>query len=168
MTVIRPESPDDAPAIRAVHRAAFPTDDEAELVADLRDEATFDPDFSLVAVREGRVVGHVVCSPVGLPADPGAAALVLGPIGVVPGEQGAGIGSDLVEAVLDGAAGAGVDHVFLHGSPAFYSRFGFEPAGRYGFENPFDTPTAEFQVWLLSERQPGGGPLDYPAAFAAV
>ena len=65
----------------------------------------------------------------------------------------------------EAARRAGVDGVFLHGAPSFYRRFGFQPAGDHGFENPFDTPPEVFMLALLSDRTPPGGPLEYPAAF---
>jgi putative acetyltransferase len=60
--VIRAESPADAAAVRAVHKAAFPTDVEARLVDAIR--ANGNDRVSLVAEAQARIVGHVLFSPV--------------------------------------------------------------------------------------------------------
>jgi putative acetyltransferase len=59
--LVRRATPDDFPAIDAIHRSAFPTDVEARLVALLigRGKAT----ISLVAEIDGQVVGHILFSP---------------------------------------------------------------------------------------------------------
>ena len=62
MNSVRSELPADYPAVFAIHRRAFGRDNEAELVEALRRAA--DPQISLVAIREGRVVGHIFFSPV--------------------------------------------------------------------------------------------------------
>ena len=62
MWTIRPEQGDDEAAVRAVHRAAFPTDAEARLVDRLR--STGQARVSLVAEAAGAVVGHILFSPV--------------------------------------------------------------------------------------------------------
>ncbi|MCT9095770.1 GNAT family N-acetyltransferase [Haloarchaeobius sp. HME9146] len=174
MCQYRPETAADRAAVEAVHRAAFPTDDEAELVAALRESEAFVPDLSIVADDGGRVVGHVLFTEVSVTAgDAGSdaahsdAALTLAPVAVHPDRQGEGIGSDLVRHGLAACAAAGYDLVVLHGDPAFYSRFGFEPATPYGLDHPFKLPDEDFQVrWLGEERDERiGGRVTYDAAF---
>jgi putative acetyltransferase len=166
MPSITTESPGDGDAIRAVHRDAFASDDEAELVDRLRAAESFDPARSLVAREGATVVGHALLSPV----DGAGAwdALVLAPVAVAPPWQGEGVGSALVREALDRAREDGWDAEFLHGSPAFYSRFGFRPAGELGFENPFDTPPEEFLVAVFTERSSPGGAVTYPGAFEGL
>ena len=174
MVRISQESPDDESAVEAVHAAAFPSEDEAELVAALRQTDAFDPSLSLVARDDGHdaspdddgdVVGHVLCSRVRVETDPSIRALTLAPVAVHPDVQGQGIGSSLVRTALDTAAEAGFDLVFLHGDPAFYSRFGFHPGGIRGFENPFETPPEVFMVATVGDDADDGGPLSYPEPF---
>ena len=64
MLVIRKEGTHDADAIRRVHRAAFGGADPVEvgLVDALRADVGWLPHLSLVAVRDGAVVGHVVAT----------------------------------------------------------------------------------------------------------
>ncbi|KAB1198298.1 MULTISPECIES: GNAT family N-acetyltransferase [Haloferax] len=165
MVLISPETPAEESAVESVHAAAFPTDDEAKLVAALRQTDAFVPSLSLVARDGDDVVGHVLCTRVSLEADPSVRALTLAPVGVLPDEQGQGIGSSLVQTALDTAADEGFDLVFLHGDPDFYSQFGFHPAGIRGFENPFETPPEVFMVAVVGENAGEGGALSYPAPF---
>lgn len=181
MTKITAESPGDDAGIRAVHRSAFPGDDEAELVDNLRESAAFDPSLSLVARDGGSVIGHALLTPVEVDSversgvdnrtesvDDEWEALVLAPVAVAPPCQDEGVGSELISASLNRARRDDRDAVFLHGSPAFYPRFGFRPAGELGFENPFDTPAPEFMVAVLTDAEPPGGRLCYPAAFDSL
>ncbi|HET9405199.1 MAG TPA: N-acetyltransferase, partial [Burkholderiales bacterium] len=69
MVTIRPEQPDDIPAVRRVHEAAFPTAEEAKLVDRLRTNGK--AAVSLVAHDKDGIVGHILFSPVTL--DPPAA-----------------------------------------------------------------------------------------------
>jgi predicted N-acetyltransferase YhbS len=127
---IRLEEPDDRAASLEVERAAFGSDTEAGIVEAVRDE---DGSFALVAEEEGEIVGHVQLSRVWVGADQ---VLGLGPIGVLPGRQGAGIGSALMGAALTEARARGEVAVLLFGDPSFYSRFGFEPGITFGVPNP--------------------------------
>ncbi|MEV0083214.1 GNAT family N-acetyltransferase [Saccharopolyspora sp. NPDC050642] len=92
--LIRREIPAGVAAIRAVHSAAFAKTAqpgqapvEPGLVDALRAGDAWLPELSLVAERDGEVVGHVVCSRAHVGATP---ALGLGPIGVLPSLQGKG------------------------------------------------------------------------------
>jgi putative acetyltransferase len=69
---------------------------------------------------------------------------------VAPGHQGRGIGAALIRRGLEILATRGVPAVFLEGSPDYYPRFGFVPAGQLGFRKPsLRIPDAAFQVILL-------------------
>jgi putative acetyltransferase len=80
---IRPAEPRDAEAIGGVHRAAFPTPAEADLIEALTREG--DATVSLVAERQGEVVDHVLLSRMRVSGDGRARRAVgLGPVGVRP------------------------------------------------------------------------------------
>ncbi|MGZ4441106.1 MAG: GNAT family N-acetyltransferase, partial [Gaiellaceae bacterium] len=146
--MIRPERPGDEDAIRAVETAAFGRELEAKIVDDLRGSPAFIPDLSLVAEKDGKVVGHVLISRGSV--DPsGAPILLLGPIGVDPERQGQGIGRALVEAALEGARRLGAPCVALIGDPALYERFGFVHAEPLGVLPPAGWPSRPFQVARL-------------------
>jgi putative acetyltransferase len=61
---IRPETESDRAAVRTVNAAAFETPAEADLVESLRRKGV--SLISLVAEVEGKVVGHILFSPVSL------------------------------------------------------------------------------------------------------
>jgi putative acetyltransferase len=168
---IRPERPADAAAIRAVHLAAFPSPVEADLVERIRASDRFVADLSLVAEDEdgdGRIVGHVILSYVGLVGSD-EPVLALAPMAVVPERQRQGIGSALVSAVLDAAEARDEPLVIVLGHPWFYPRFGFRPASRYGIFPPAPWPDAAFMAKPLTTwRGDLKGRVLYPAAFAGV
>lgn len=149
--LIRPEQPQDHDAVFEINRLAFETDAEARLVEALRPAA--DPLISLVAQREGTVVGHILFSPV--TAERNAketAAMGLGPMAVLPALQHQGIGSKLVQAGLEACRTLDVDAVFVLGHPAYYPRFGFEPAPEYGLHYQ----SADFDPYFMAMAlQPG-------------
>jgi putative acetyltransferase len=174
--IVRPERTGDASdrdAIGAVHAAAFRRSDapgvpiEVPLVAALRAGEEWLPRLSLVALVDGAIVGHVVCSRGWVTTPDGdRPALGLGPLGVRPEHQGAGIGAALVHTVLGAADALDESLVALLGEPGYYRRFGFEPATAHGIEAPDPGWGDYFQVRLLAAHRPGDtGPFRYAAPF---
>lgn len=145
--LIRRERAADVAAIADVHRAAFPTEVESDLVTALRAAEEWLPALSLVAEEDGRLVGHVVCTRASL-GD--TAALGLGPLGVLPSHQKSGVGSALMHAVLGAADALNEPVVVLLGHTDYYPRFGFEPAARLGIEAPDPAWGEHFQARTLS------------------
>jgi putative acetyltransferase len=163
---VRPESPGDIGAIRAVNLAAFETSLEADLVDALRAQAS--PVVSLVAEQGGTIVGHILFSPVTLADHPEARIGGLAPMAVAPQTQRRGIGSALVRAGLD--ACAMFDAVVVLGHADFYPRFGFVPASRFGLRCEYDVPD---EVFMAHELRPGAlagkrGTIRYHPAFDAA
>lgn len=169
--LVRREVAGDAGTVSRVHAHAFEPPEGSEeplevaLVEELRRSSAWLPKLSLVAVGTRGVVGHVVCSraDVGPERHP---AVGLGPIGVLPGEQGRGVGAALMHAVLAAADACDEPLVGVLGAPAYYQRFGFVPANDHGIEAP-DAGWAEyFQVRLLTSYSPGvRGAFRYAPAF---
>ena len=176
--IIRRETPQDIPAIRAVTAAAFATAEhsappvepdgapgEATLVTWLRADEGWVPQLSLVAEdADGAVVGHVVCTrgTVG-----GAPALGLGPLSVDPRQQGRGVGSALMHAVLAAADALDEPLVALLGDPGYYRRFGFRPASDIGVRSPERAWGDLFQARTLTAHDPGlTGTFAYAAPFS--
>lgn len=148
---VRPEGPEDHAAVREIQRLAFGRPNEAELVDALR--AVADPQISLVAEQDARVLGHVFFSPVCIRG--GAtrgAAIALGPIGVLPERQNQGVGSRLVRAGLDACLAIGQRVVFVLGHRRYYPRFGFAPAVSRGLRSEYSVPDEAFMV---VELEPG-------------
>jgi putative acetyltransferase len=149
--LIRREQPTDVDAIHAVHADAFETALEAGLVRALRADAGWLPELSLVAERDGAVVGHVVCTRAHVGDAP---ALGLGPLGVREHHQRTGVGSALMHAVLGAADALREPVVVLLGHRDFYPRFGFVPATTLGIEPPEPDWGDHFQARPLTAYTP--------------
>jgi putative acetyltransferase len=134
--LIRPETSADHDAIRQVNGLAFGQDAEAQLVDALRDGGYLR--VSLVAERDGKVVGHLLFSDLPIVTEAGTVpALALAPMAVLPEFQNQGIGSALVRRGLEVCKEQGHRIVVVLGHPHFYQRFGFSAALVAPLESPF-------------------------------
>ena len=142
--MVRPASPGDAAGILAVVEDAFSyggTRDAAEELAIVRATWTTQhhrpphPLIELVADENGTVVGHLQAAPGRLDGDPTPVAGVA-PVCVGAPQQGRGVGSALMDALIDAAADRRWPLLVLLGEPGYYERFGFEPAAPLGLSYP--------------------------------
>lgn len=177
--LIRQETTADIDAIDAVHAVAFSIDPvtgtpieggsepvEVGLVRALRSDSGWVDALSLVAESKSRIVGHVVCT-VGAIAD--TPALGLGPIGVLPIEQGRGIGTALMHSVLGAADGLGYPAVVLLGQVDYYQRFGFVSARSLGISPTEPSWGDSFQARPLAAWSASvAGVFEYASPFAAL
>lgn len=163
--IVRPEEAADIPGVRSLTEAAFAgaehsSQTEAAIVDALRDAGALA--LSLVAERDGRIIGHAAFSPVlidGADID----WFGLGPVSVSPGLQRRGIGTALVREGLARLGRRGVKGCVVLGDPAYYGRFGFtsDHALRYG-----EVPAAYFQSLVLAGPA-ARGEVEYHAGFEA-
>lgn len=118
--------------------------------------------LSLVAEREGTIVGHIAIAPVSI-SDGSTGWYGLGPLSVAPEHQGRGIGSRLVEQALAALRRRGAAGCVVLGEPEYYGRFGFraEPALRLP-----GVPPQYFQAIAFREAMPAGS-VSYQKAFEA-
>jgi len=164
--VVRPERPGDHDALTALITAAFEgkpyaDGDEAELLGALRRAGALS--LSLVAEREGVVVGQIAFSPA-RPTSGAEGWYALGPVAVLPAHQGLGIGARLVRQGLDVLVSRGASGCILVGDPAYYSRFGFEVR----LENaPAGQPAEYFMLKILRGPAPQG-PIAFHPAFGGA
>ncbi len=125
---IRPATKADDKAIYALTEEAFGRPAEANLVNALR--ACNALDLECVAVDgEEKIVGHVAFSTV-TGAGPAHRLKMscLAPISVSVLHQKTGIGSAMIRHCLKVLEADDFDLVFVLGPPAYYTRFGFDPA----------------------------------------
>jgi len=170
--LIREETPDDHPAIATVVESAFGSPPVARLVEAIRASDRAIPALSLVADIDGEVVGHVMISYVDLHADGVERRIAsLSPLAVAPACHARGIGSALVNAVVERADQRGEPLVVLEGDPRSYGRLGFEHTVTHGIhiDLPSWAPPEAAQVRRIASYDPTlRGRLVYPPAFAEV
>jgi putative acetyltransferase len=154
---IRNETGADAGAISEVTVAAFKTLEishhtEQFIVAALRAAGALA--VSLIAERDGRVVGHIAFSPVIL-SDGTLDWYGLGPVSVLPELQRQGIGRALVKKGLSRLKDMHARGCCLVGHPDYYRQFGFRNAPGLALEGvppefffalPFDSPMPQGAV----------------------
>lgn len=164
---VRLETGADAAAVRQVHLQAFGRPGEADLVERIRLSDRFEPGLSLVAEREGLVVGHILLSWVDLAGAVATRVLALAPMAVLPAWQGQGVGSALVRAALGAAASLPAPLVVVLGHDWFYPRFGFAPARGLGVSSSLPVDDEFFMARRLPAYRPGiAGRVVYPPTFA--
>ncbi|MEQ4300628.1 N-acetyltransferase [Plantactinospora sp. B6F1] len=179
MTIVRlrAEGPADALAIRQLLAEAFAGPDvrlppEARLVEALRGSGAWLPELSMVAEVDGELVGYALLSRVEV--WPGAVpALALGPVAVRPARQRRGYGQDVVRAALDAAAELDERLVVVLGTPAYYRRFGFSPAARFGLTSPWSGLGDPWQALVLpsvdgSDDPVPSGEVTFPPPWSQV
>ena len=153
---IREATDDDLDDVLNVECRAFGGETEAELVRDLLADPSAEPRLSLVASLDGHCVGHILFTTVILVGAPRRVnASILGPLAVMPEAQSQGIGGKLIGEGLRLLGAAGVELVFVLGHPGYYPRFGFEPAGRSGFEAPYPIAEEHADAWMVQALRAG-------------
>ncbi|MBA4348232.1 MAG: GNAT family N-acetyltransferase [Clostridiales bacterium] len=142
---IRLETPADYREVEYVTREAFwnhyvPGCDEHFLAHVLRESNCFISELDFVAVQQGRIVGNIMYTNAKIAGDDGAEYPVVsfGPISVLPEWQGNGVGSALILRSLSAARRLGHTAVLIYGDPAYYSRFGFVAAEKFGIATSDD------------------------------
>ena len=162
---IRNETAADVVVIEAVTAAAFmnaahTSHTEQFIVNALRKAGMLT--VSLVAEVEGTIVGHVAVSPVVI-SDGTSGWFGLGPISVVPGHQGRGVGARLMGEALRMLRNRGAAGCVVLGDPRYYSRFGFQSDLRLNLPG---VPPEYFQALSFNSSRPLGV-VSYHGAFEA-
>ena len=121
----------------------------------------------MVATLDGRVVGHIMYSPLSVGEVTGAG---LGPMAVLPEHQRQGIGSKLVRAGNQKLKDAGCPFIVVVGHVNYYPRFGFTSASTQGITCEWEVPDDVFMLLVLDEAKMQGvsGLAKYPHEFSSV
>ena len=161
--IIRETLPTDFDDISHCVFSAFQNEGEVVLVQQLR--ADNDVFIELVAEEGALIAGHVVVSHLSLRPDLGLRCGGVAPLSVLPSEQSKGIGSRLMEVVIEKSRSLELDALFLLGDPAYYQRFGFRVTGVRS-----DYPAEYFQALELTPEclRDGQTKAQYARAFAAI
>ena len=119
--------------------------------------------ISLVAERNGQVVGHIAFSPVTI-SDGTDRWYGLGPVSVLPSCQRVGIGKALIEEGLARLKALGAKGCCLVGHPEYYRKFGFANAAGLGVEG---VPAEVFFALAFDGHIPRGM-VSFHAGFRAT
>ena len=161
---IREAGERDAEAIRGLLDAAFETDGESRLVAQLRRDG--DCVLELIAAQEGELVGEIFFSRLRVASPEGSFdALALGPLAVLPRMQRTGIGHALIDQAHPVLTARGERLCVVLGDPAYYGRFGYTHDRAAGFESNYQSEYLQALAW---GEAPVSGALRYPAAFEGL
>jgi len=167
---IRPETVQDRPAILDLLGRAFADQQnagrepvEVELARKLFGCPEYLPALSLVAEKDGRIVGHVISTRGWIGDRP---SLGLGPIAVLPEEQGQGIGAALMHETIRVARELGERSIVLLGHLDYYPRFGFVPAAPLGIQAPDPAWGDHFMALVLAGND--RGPFRYAGPFSTL
>lgn len=154
----RRETPADFSRVEELVRDAFwdvyaPGCSEHLVLHRLRESSAYLPEISLLAEQDGKILGHVAWSKGVVKGADGKTteAVTFGPIAVDPAVQGKGIGSALLRKTIPLAAAMGFPCVVIYGNPAYYGRFGFEEAAKWGIQTSDGGNFPAFQVLRLGE-----------------
>ena len=127
--------PHDSKIIESLLDKVFGPDRFAKQSYRYRDGVDPVPALSQVAHSNHRLVATIRYWPVVIGHD-AVPAVLMGPVGVLPDRRGEGIGVALVRHTLGMARDLGYGICVLVGDAAYYQRFDFEPAEKYGISMP--------------------------------
>lgn len=147
---MRPVTPDDLPAIRALHARAFGPGRFARTAYRIREGTGEISRHCRVCLIDGNIVAAVRFTPVEIGGRAGA--LLLGPLAVEPAYANRGYGRGLVAQALDEAGKDGIALVLLVGDEPYYGKLGFQrvPRGYIALPGPVD-----YDRLLAAELKPG-------------
>jgi len=150
--IYRSERPNDYEGISKINDLAFGRPNEGKLIEALRSNEEFIPELSLVADRDGMLLGHILFYPIHI--DGGGKkhpCLSLAPLAVLPEYQSKGIGGELTKIGLIKSREAGYDTILVIGHPSYYPKFGFVTASGKDIQCPFPAPDEAFMLIELRE-----------------
>lgn len=170
---VRQETPKDHAEVFALIKEAFESvvisdHQEHHLVNRLRKSEAFIAELSLVALKDGKIVGHILLTKLNIrDSEVLYDSLALAPVSVLPTYQGQGIGSQLIERAHEIAIQLGYQSIVLIGHEDYYPRFGYKPAHEYGILFPFEVPqkNALAKELMPNALQDVNGMVTYPKEF---
>lgn len=167
--LIRQETKNDYSEIYHLIKEAFLSAEyadgtEQDLVVALRKGNAFVPELSLVAQDNEKLVGYILFTKGKVGDD---TVLVLAPLAVLPEYQCQGVGTALIQEGHKIAEKLGYSYSIVLGSATYYSRFGYQPAEKFGIVVPHGIPTDHFMVIKLKkDAKPVRGCVTYAKEFS--
>lgn len=168
---VRGEKAADYADIYEINKLAFGREDESRLIEDIRKTKNYEFGFSLVAVKEDKILGHALFSKAFV-VHKGRRfkCLALGPIAVLPEHQRKGIGKALIAEGFERAKEVGFGAVVVLGDPAYYEQFGFKPSTAYKVRCSFAPAPEYFMVKEITRNALRGiiGTVQYAREFLTL
>ncbi len=168
---LRYENRRDYKDIIRINDLAFGQKNEGILIEHLRKNRDFLPELSIIAEKDGIIIGHILFFPVQIKSkDNSYKSVSLAPMAVLPEYQNQGIGSKLVRYGLEKCRERGYQSVIVLGHPEYYPRFGFEKASKWDIRPPFEAPDEAFMALELIEGGLKGtsGVVEYPDEYSVA
>lgn len=168
MLEIRKEAKQDYEEVYKIIKEAFASAEhsdgnEQDLVVSLRDSDSFIPELSLVAIKDDKIVGHILFTKIKIGEDE---ELTLAPLAILPEYQRQGIGKKLIERGHKIAKELGYHYCIVLGSEHYYPKTGYVPANRYGIKAPFEVSNENFMAIKLNDtNQEINGIVEYAKEF---
>lgn len=156
--IIRKEEEKDYYQTEQMTRRAFwnrykPGCDEHYLVYNLRQDPSYLPAYSRVAVLDDEVIGCIMYSQAYvLDGDIRHAVVTFGPLCVDPDYQRHGIGARLVQETAALAAADGYPGIIIFGEETYYPRLGFKTCDHFGITTRDGKNVAAFMGYELKEN----------------
>jgi putative acetyltransferase len=166
---LRFEKSRDYKDITRINDLAFGQKNEGILIEHLRKNRDFLPELSIVAEKDGIIIGHILFFPIQIKSkDNSYKSVSLAPMAVLPEYQNQGIGGKLIRYGLEKCREKGYQSVIVLGHPEYYPRFGFEKASKWGIRPPFEAPDEAFMAIELIEGGLKGisGVVEYPDEYS--
>ncbi len=136
--IIRSEKETDSKLIHEVVKSAFFKKDKIihfnawQLVDNIRNSKYFNRELSLVALYKGRIVGHILLTPLKIEnGQKEYESITMSPLSVMPQFQKKGIGRKLISEGFRRARALGYRSVVVLGHASFLTQFGFELASKW-------------------------------------
>jgi len=146
-----PLSEIDPPLVEQLLDDAFGADRRARTAYRLRTRSVCVKPLSWALLEEDRLSGVIQCWPVRIGATP---LVLVGPVAVAPDQQGTGVGTQLMQLMLEHAEKLGDPPMVMIGDPEYYERFGFTADATVGWTLP-----GPWEPRRLLARNIGGSPL---------
>lgn len=151
---IRKEEVKDYNEIHEVVKEAFSSakhkdGNEQDLVNELRKSVSYIPELSLVAEKNGKIIGHIMFTKAKVGQ---TTVLALAPLSVLPQYQQKGVGTALIKEGHRIAKNLGYGYCVVLGSETYYTRLDYVPADTLGIFPSFDVPRENFMAYKLIEN----------------
>ncbi|MCL2603095.1 MAG: N-acetyltransferase [Defluviitaleaceae bacterium] len=141
---IRQETPADYDEVYRLVKISFESNESTDgtvpdYLNELRKSDVFIPELSLVAEKDGTIIGQIVLYKTDITTPQGnRTELLLSPISIHPNYFKQGIARAMTEEALSRAKSMGYSAVFLCGNPDFYRKLGFAPSYQYNIFHKSD------------------------------